>query len=112
MDITEIRVLALSGLFALGTAVVITLVIIFRSGERSFHLTHLPLLITMVAFLTITAFCLAISTHDRAFVSRADLAPYIAMFEFGAFFAGWAWFWYSVRTTFCIKRRHHKEVGC
>ncbi len=112
MDTTEIRVLALSGLFALGTAVVIALVIIFRSGERSFRLTHLPLLITMVAFLTMTSFCLAISTKDRGFVSRADLAPYIAMFEFGAFFAGWAWFWYTVRTTFCVKRNHHGEVGC
>jgi hypothetical protein len=112
MDITEIRVLALSGLFALGTAVVIALVIIFFSGERSFRLTHLPLLITLVAFLTMTAFCLAISIKDRGFVSRAELAPYIALFEFGAFFAGWAWFWYSVRTTFCIKRHHHTEAGC
>ena len=105
MEATEIRIIALTGLFALGNACIITLIIIWRSGVREFRLTHIPLLLTMIICLTLTALLLAISGKDHALVSRAEIAPLIAVTEWGAFLSGWAWYAYSAKASFCIVHR-------
>jgi hypothetical protein len=110
MDTTELRIIALMGLFALGNACMIALIIIWRSGVRSFRLTHIPLLMTVIACLTITALMLAISSKEHALVSRVTLTPLIALTEWGALIAGWAWYAYAAKASFCIVHRH--EVRC
>ena len=105
MDTTELRIIALTGLFALGNACMITLIIIWRSGVRSFRLTHIPLLLTAIVCLTLTALLLVISSREYPLVSRADIAPLIAVTEWGACVAGWAWYGYAAKASFCIVPR-------
>lgn len=105
MEATELRILALTGLFALGNACIITLFVIWRAGVPSLRLTHIPLLLVTLGFLTLTALLLAISGRDHALVSRADIAPLIAVAEWGACVAGWAWYIYAAKASFCIVPR-------